>query len=148
MTHSRQRRAPGPVAQAPGLATRRRAPEQGAAVLLIVEGDDGGHGVAVGGHDGGGLLAGEGGSGLAGGEAGLIGARAVIQRSLVGPGRGLALRCLECVTLDHYPLHSRAIFSIEIRDEQTGELVRADGAETEAYHRARRLPTVGDLGWW
>lgn len=64
------------------------------------------------------------------------------------PSRRKARRLGYRAGCHHYPLHSRAIFSIEIRDEQTGELVRADGAETEAYHRARRLPTVGDLGWW
>ena len=28
------------------------------------------------------------------------------------------------------------------------KLVRAHGAEIEAYHRARDLPTVGDVGYW
>lgn len=48
----------------------------------------------------------------------------------------------------HYPLHSSAIFTLEIRDEHTGELVRAPWAEEEAYHLARALPTVGEVGWW
>jgi hypothetical protein len=49
----------------------------------------------------------------------------------------------------HYPLLSRvAMFELEIIDTETGERVRAAGAETEAYHRARALPTVGEVGWW
>ncbi len=48
----------------------------------------------------------------------------------------------------HYPLHSSALFTLEIRDTVTGETVRAAGAETEAYYRARALPTVAEVGWW
>ncbi len=43
----------------------------------------------------------------------------------------------------HYPLLSSvALFELEIVDTLTGERVRAHGAEVEAYHRARALPTV------
>lgn len=47
-----------------------------------------------------------------------------------------------------YPLHSSAMFELVILDTVTGERVRAAGAEVEAWHRARALPTVADVGWW
>lgn len=48
----------------------------------------------------------------------------------------------------HYPLRSSCLFDLEIIDTVTGEKVRAAGAETEAYHRALQIPTVGEVGYW
>lgn len=45
----------------------------------------------------------------------------------------------------YYPLLSTvAVFELEIRDTVTGKLVRAHGAEIEAYHRALEAHHGGD----
>lgn len=72
-------------------------------------------------------------------------------RTLLGkaPSRRKARRIGYREGAFHFPLLSHsALFELEIRDEQTGERVRAGWAEEEAYHRARALPTVADVGWW
>jgi hypothetical protein len=83
--------------------------------------------------------------------AALIDFHGNIRREPLGtaPSRRKAKRIGYLDGCRYYPLHSSvAMFELEIIDTATGERVRAHGAEVEAYHRARALPTVADVGWW
>ena len=90
-------------------------------------------------------------SGAAGGRTARRSSRSSRRARPLGtaPSRRKARRIGYLDGCRYYPLLSTvAVFELEIRDTVTGKLVRAHGAEIEAYHRARDLPTVGDVGYW